>query len=80
MGFFKALTIIDAVIGLVIVLVTLRAPGAAQQAGGAAIAIFLVIAPYCIHGVLFRSHIVSQAMRLTAPPPNEKNENSHYYD
>lgn len=79
MGFFKALTIIDAVIGLVIVLVTLRAPGAAQQAGGAAIAIFLVIAPYCIHGVLFRSHIASQTMRLTAPPGNE-NENSHYYD
>ena len=79
MGFFKALTIIDAVIGLVIVLVTLRAPGAAQQAGGAAIAIFLIIAPYCIHGVLFRSHIVSQTMRLTAPPANE-NENSHYYD
>ncbi|MGC4252431.1 MAG: hypothetical protein QM605_13475 [Sphingobium sp.] len=54
MKIFKILTFIGAAIGLLLVIGTLGAPGAAQQAAAAAIAVFLVAAPYCIHGVLFR--------------------------
>lgn len=55
MGLFKILTFIGAGIGLLLVLLTLGAPGAAQQGAAAAMAVFFVVAPYCIHGVIYRS-------------------------
>ena len=55
MKVFKILTIIGAAIGLALVIMTMDAPGAAQQAAAAAIAVFLVAAPYCVHGVIYRS-------------------------
>ncbi len=75
MGFFKVLTIIGAMVGFVIVIMSLGAPGAAQQAAGAAIAMFLVVAPYCIHGVLFRSHATDEGVRI---PPAADDPEARY--
>lgn len=55
MGIFKVLTFIGALIGLLLVIGSMGMPGAPQQAAAAAIAMFLVVAPYCIHGVIYRS-------------------------
>ena len=55
MKLFKILTFIGAALGLLLVLGSMDAPGAAQQAAAAAIALFLVAAPYCVHGVMHRS-------------------------
>lgn len=55
MGVFKVLTFIGAALGLLLVIASMDAPGAAQQAAAAAVAVFLVAAPYCVHGVMFRS-------------------------
>lgn len=54
MGFFKVLTCIGAAVGFLMVLAsfTMSAP---QQAAVAGVALFFVIAPYCINGVIYRT-------------------------
>lgn len=55
MDAFKVLTIIGALIGFAFVLLSFGFEGAPQQAAAAGVALFLVVAPYCVHGVLYRS-------------------------
>lgn len=55
MRLFKILTMVGAALGTLLVLASFSMPGAAQQAAAAAVALFLVATPYCIHGVLYRS-------------------------
>jgi len=53
-GLFKILTFIGATIGLLIVLLSFSM-SAPQQGAAAGVALFLVIAPYCVNGVIHRS-------------------------
>jgi len=55
MTLFKVLTFIGAILGLLLVIASFSMPGAAQQGAAAAVAVFLVAAPYCVHGVMYRS-------------------------
>lgn len=55
MDVFKILTIIGAVIGSLFVVMAFGMQGAPQQAATVAFALFFVIMPYCVHGVLYRS-------------------------
>ncbi|MYL97072.1 hypothetical protein GR702_04700 [Novosphingobium sp. FGD1] len=54
MALFKVLTFVGAVIGLLLVVASFSM-SAPQQGAAAAVAVFLVIAPYCVHGVMYRS-------------------------
>jgi len=54
MGLFKVLTIIGAVVGLLIILSSFSM-SAPQQAAAAGVALFFVVAPYCVNGVIYRS-------------------------
>jgi len=67
MKVFKILTLIGAAIGLLLIVASLGAPGAAQQAAAAAIAVFLVAAPYCIHGVMFRDRFFEKPQNESQP-------------
>lgn len=55
MTVFKILTFIGAAIGAIFVFGTMIDASAPQQAAAAGIALFLVVAPYCVHGVIHRS-------------------------
>ena len=54
MGLFKILTFVGATLGLLIVIISFGM-SAPQQGAAAAVAVFLVVAPYCVHGVIYRS-------------------------
>jgi hypothetical protein len=55
MGFFKILTFVGAGLGSLLVAASFGMPGAAQQGAAAAVGLFMVAMPYCVHGVLHRS-------------------------
>ena len=71
MNFWKICTFIGALIGGLFVLGAMADGSAPQQAAAADIAIFFVAAPYCLHGVLFRSKFTED--RRASPPPADKN-------
>lgn len=52
---FKILTFVGALIGAILVLGSFADDSAPRQAAAAGIALFFVIAPYCVHGVIYRS-------------------------
>ncbi|SCW77640.1 hypothetical protein SAMN02927924_02818 [Sphingobium faniae] len=78
MKVFKILTFIGAAIGLLLILASLGAPGAAQQAAAAAVAVFLVAAPYCIQGVMFRDRFFEKPQN-EAQPKNSSGVSSDAY-
>ena len=55
MAAWKILTFLGAAIGALFVFGTMADGSAPQQAAAAGVALFFVVAPYCIHGVIFRS-------------------------
>ncbi|WP_314712909.1 hypothetical protein [Sphingobium yanoikuyae] len=54
MTVFKILTFVGAALGLILMISSLPMSAVAQTEA-AAVALFLVVAPYCVHGVLYRS-------------------------
>lgn len=54
MAVFRILTFLGAVIGLILVISSLPMSAIAQTES-AVVALFLVVAPYCVHGVIYRS-------------------------
>lgn len=52
---FRILTFVGAVIGAILVLGSFADDSAPRQAAAAGIALFFVVAPYCVHGVIYRS-------------------------
>lgn len=54
MKVFKILTILGALLGLILMISSLPMSAIAQTEA-AAVALFLVVAPYCVHGVIYRS-------------------------
>jgi hypothetical protein len=54
MSVFKVLTFIGAALGALFVALSFGM-SAPQQGAAAGVALFLVIAPYCVHGVIHRS-------------------------
>jgi hypothetical protein len=55
MSLFKILTFIGAAIGAILVFGSFADDSAPRQAAAAGIALFFVVAPYCVHGVIHRS-------------------------
>jgi hypothetical protein len=55
MTVWKFATFFGAAIGALLVFGTFVEASAPQQAAAAGIALFFVVAPYCIHGVIYRS-------------------------
>jgi hypothetical protein len=55
MNLWKIATFIGALVGALIVFGALVDGSAPQQAAAAGVALFFVVAPYCIHGVIYRS-------------------------
>jgi len=55
MKLWKLMTFVGAFIGALIIFGTLMDGSAPQQAAAAGIALFFVVAPYCVHGVIYRS-------------------------
>lgn len=55
MKLWKLATFVGAIIGALIVFGSLIDGSAPQQAAAAGIAMFFVVAPYCVHGVIYRS-------------------------
>jgi hypothetical protein len=55
MNLWKIATFIGALVGALIVIGTLVDGTAPQQAAAAGVALFFVVAPYCIHGVIYRT-------------------------
>lgn len=52
---FKILTFVGAAIGALLVFSSFADDSAPRQAASAAVALFFVVAPYCVHGVIYRS-------------------------
>lgn len=55
MNLWKIATFIGALVGALFVFGTLVDGSAPQQAAAAGVALFFVVAPYCIHGVIYRT-------------------------
>jgi ABC-type antimicrobial peptide transport system permease subunit len=55
MNLWKILTFIGAAIGALFVFGALASGSAPQQAAAAGIALFFVVAPYCVQGVIYRA-------------------------
>ena len=55
MNLWKIATFIGALVGALIVFGALVDGSAPQQAAAAGVSLFFVVAPYCIHGVIYRS-------------------------
>jgi hypothetical protein len=58
------LAVVGAVLGALILFLTLAASkGAPQEAAGAAIALCFTVIPYCINGLVWRSRMLDQQRR-----------------
>ena len=60
MQFWKICTFVGALIGGLLMLSAITDDSAPRQAASAAMALFFVIAPYCLHGVLFRDALLGR--------------------
>lgn len=55
MKLWKIVTFVGAAIGALLVFGAIADGSAPQQAAAAGIALFFVVAPYCVQGVIYRS-------------------------
>ncbi len=80
MNIWKFVTFVGAAIGALLVFGSLADGSAPQQAAAAGIALFFVVAPYCLHGVLFRSKFVEMRDAPPSLPSEQQNSSGISHD